>query len=253
MRYDFMEVIERRNELRAVSPRRVPSASRQTGAVNDVARARRNRPITQLICVCAAALLVNLSACNAPMVLSGLTPQPTDPTLPQQTPKPAPTAKPARHAKKSPPKPEPTLEELVEYLRGKLLALSPSDDINDNLDVVFDPAASSLTVTQPNSRCDHFINALDANSLSWDIFDPGDTHNEREELLRLTVASMSGKTARICYDKDNRLDKSVTGNRVRFLFSMRKVEQFPGFQDDMTKAVKKLIALSGGVPEKALF
>jgi hypothetical protein len=162
------------------------------------------------------------------------------------------TPAPAHHAK-SAPKPEPTPQELVEYIRGKLLTLSASDSINDYLDVTFDPKTTALTITQPSGHCDQFMNALDSGSLAWDIFDPGDQHNSREELLRLTVTSQSGKIARTCYDKENHEDKTITTNRARFLFSMRKVEQFPGFQDKITKAVKKLIVDSGGAEGKELF
>lgn len=159
----------------------------------------------------------------------------------------------ARHAKKADPKPEPTQEELVEYIRGKFLALTPSDGYNDNLEVAFDPATAALTVTQPDGRCENYLNALDANSMIWEIFDPGDTHDLREKLLRLTITSVSGKKARSCYDRENHPDSSANPNRVRFLFSTGKADEFPGFQRDLAKAFKKLIALSGGLPEKNLF
>jgi len=157
------------------------------------------------------------------------------------------------HVKRQVPKPEPTQQELVEYIRGKLIALSPSDGINDTLDAEFDPASATLTITQPSGRCDQFFNALNASSLAWDLFDPGDSHNSRDELLRLTVASASGKAARTCYDKQNQVDPTITPNRARFLFSLPKVDQYPGFQDKVAKAFKKLIELSGGVPERELF
>jgi hypothetical protein len=130
---------------------------------------------------------------------------------------------------------------------------SPSDGFNDNLEVAYDPSTSVLTITRPGGRCEHFLNALDTNSVVWDVFDPGDAHNSREELLRLTVTSTRGKAARTCYDRGNRLDENASSNRARFLFSASKAEQTPGFQDNMTKAFKKLIVLSGGAPEKKIF
>jgi hypothetical protein len=45
------------------------------------------------------------------------------------------SAQTATHKKKAPPKPEPTAQELFEYIRGALLSLSPEDGINDNLEV----------------------------------------------------------------------------------------------------------------------
>jgi hypothetical protein len=49
------------------------------------------------------------------------------------------------------------------------------------------------------------------------------------------------------------VDTSDPTNRVRLLFSYVKADQRPKFQESMTKAIKKLIALSGGAAEKELF
>jgi len=166
---------------------------------------------------------------------------------------PACSAQTARHSKTAAPKPEPTALELAEYLRGQLLSLSPEDGINDNVEVVFDLPSKVMTVTGPNGHCDQFLNALDTNTAVWDIFDPSDSTQQREKLLRLTLVSVSGKAARACYDKQNHVDASLVRNRVRLLFSLSKAEDIPHFQDKMAKAFKKLIVLSGGAPEKDLF
>ncbi len=189
-------------------------------------------------------------------MLAKLTPQteqPTEPAPPAQPTKPAIAVKPARHAKAVDPLEEATQQDLVDYLHGKLLALSPSDGINDNLEVKFDPSTSTLTVLQPGSRCNQFLNSLDINNMSWDIFDPSDAINSREALLRLTVTSVSGKTARACFGEKGKPEEGVSTNRVRLLFSLAKSEQIPGFQNKMTKVVKKLIVLSGGAQEKDIF
>jgi hypothetical protein len=157
------------------------------------------------------------------------------------------------HKKKPAPKPEPTAPELFEYIRGALLSLSPEDGINDNLEVTYDLAKSVLTVTQPTGHCDEFVGALNANDVVWDDFDPSDSRNTRERLVRLTLVSVSGKTARTCYDKAGEVDATVPDNRIRLLFSYAKADQRPDFQKKMTTAIKKLIALSGGAPEKDLF
>jgi hypothetical protein len=191
----------------------------------------------QLTRICSGMLLGCMFLCAAQSLLAAQSTQSTH----------------ARHAKKPNPKPEPTQQELVEYIRGKFLALTPSDGFNDNLEVAFDPSTSALTVTQPDGRCENYLNALDANSMIWEVFDPGDTHDLREKLLRLTITSMSGKKARTCYDREKNPDQSANPNRVRFLFSTSKAEEFPDFQENMAKAFKKLIALSGGTPEKKLF
>lgn len=157
------------------------------------------------------------------------------------------------HKKKTDPKPEPTQQELFDYVRGKLLALSPNDGINDNQEVAFDPATSILSITQPDGRCDIFLSAIDSNSALWEVFDPSDTYHTREEVLRVTLTSLGGKKARTCYDSQNQVDTSIAPNRVRLLFSLYKANAVPKFTESMGKALKKLITLAGGAPEKDLF
>jgi hypothetical protein len=176
--------------------------------------------------ICAAALLAVLPLCSA------------------QT---------ATHKKASEPKPEPTEPELVEYIRGALLSLSPSDGINDNLEVRYDETAKVLTIIGPSGRCDAFLTALNPNHAVWDVFDPSDSDRQREKLIRLTMVSVIGKNARTCYDKADHVNLDLIGNRARFLFSQPKADDIPDFQEKMAKAFKKLIVLAGGAPEKELF
>ncbi|MGD0860969.1 MAG: hypothetical protein ABR912_16880 [Terracidiphilus sp.] len=263
-----MAVVARKMGRVAASTRRIPRAGRQAGAVEFMAGARGIRPLTQFLCVPAAALLLCLSACSAGTVLHGLSNQPEQPQQPEQPAKPAkPTqaahstqvaqgaqpANPAHHANKREPKPEPTQQELFEYIRGKLLTLSPADGFNDNLEVTFDPATSILSITQPDGRCDIFVSALDTNSPIWEVMDPGDSYHPRGEILRLTMTSSSGKKARTCYDTENQVDKSISGNRVRLVFAQDKANAVPDFTYNMTKAIKKLVVASGGAAEKKLF
>jgi hypothetical protein len=168
-------------------------------------------------------------------------------------PKPEKSGKQGKHVKTPDPLLDATQQDLVEYLRGKLLALSPSDGINDNIEARFDPSTSTLTIIQPGSRCDQFLSALDINNMTWDVFDPSDTHNSREPLLRLTATSVSGKKARACYDTKGQPEPGLNTNRVRLLFSYTKSEQISGFQEKMMKVVKKLVVLSGGAEEKDIF
>jgi len=189
-------------------------------------RMRIGRPGRIRFCICAAALLAFLPLCLA------------------QT---------STHKKAAEPKPEPTEPDLVEYIRGALLSLSPSDGINDNLEVRYDDTAKVLTIIGPSGRCDAFLTALDPNHAVWDVFDPSDSDRQREKLLRLTMVSVIGKNARTCYDPANHVNLDLIGNRARFLFSQPKADDIPGFQDKMAKAFKKLIVLAGGEPEKDLF
>ncbi len=180
----------------------------------------------QMVRICAAALISVLPACTA------------------QTP---------THQPRPEPKTEATAPELFEYVRSALLLLTPEDGVNDNVEVTFNWSTNVMTIAQPAGHCDLFMNALNSNDVAWDIFDPSDTHETRGKLLRLTLVSVSGTRARTCYDKAGRVDESVPANRIRFLFSQQKADQWPGFQAKLTKTLKKLIVLSGGTGEVKLF
>ena len=157
------------------------------------------------------------------------------------------------HKKKADPKPEPTSAELFAYVRGALIEYSPDDRVNDNLEVSIDPTATVLTIKQPDGHCDIFLNALDANTIAWDVYDASDSMQTRAPLARMTVISVAGKKARTCYDVDNNIDPSIPVTRVRILFSWDKIPEGSGFQAKFTKAFKKLIKQSGGAEEKDIF
>ena len=157
------------------------------------------------------------------------------------------------HKKKADPKPELTAQDLYTFIRGSLLSYSPGDRINDTLEVALDPTATVLTITQPDGHCDIFLNALDANTLAWDVYDASDSMQTRAPLARMTVVSIAGKTARTCYDLDNNIDPSTPVTRARLLFSWDRIPEGSGFQTKMTKAFKKLITLSGGAAQKDIF
>lgn len=151
------------------------------------------------------------------------------------------------------PKANATAPELFEYVRSALLLLTPEDGVNDNQEVTMNWTTNVMTIAQPAGHCDLYMNALNANNVAWDVFDPSDAHETREKLVRLTLVSVSGTKARTCYDKAGRVDESVPSNRIRFLFSYQKADQWPNFQSKLTKAMKRLIVLSGGTEYKELF
>lgn len=159
----------------------------------------------------------------------------------------------ASHKKKADPKPELTAQDLYTYIRGAMLQYSPDDRINDTLEVALDPTATVLTIRQPDGHCDIFLNALDANTLTWDVYDASDSMQTRAPLARMTVVSILGKSARTCYDLDNNIDPSTPVTRARLLFSWDRIPEGSGFQTKMTKAFKKLITLSGGSADKNIF
>jgi len=155
--------------------------------------------------------------------------------------------------KKGPPPHEPTSAELFDYIHGAMLAYSPADRVNDNLEISIDPTATVLTIKQPDGHCDIFLNALDANTIVWDVYDASDSMQTRSPLARLTVNAIAGKRARTCYDTDNNADPSTPSTRARILFSWGLIPDGSGFQTKFTKALKKLIKISGGMTEKDIF
>lgn len=220
--------------------------------------------------ICSAALLVCLTACSKDEMrnykenvrtfvndsldkMKAKNEQSDGSPMPAPLPKPEKNTKLGKHVKAPDPLLDATQGDLAEYVRGKLIALSPSDGINDNIEVRFDLPTSTLTIMQPGSRCEQFLNALDTNNIYWDIFDPSDASNSREPLLRLTATSVGGKKARACYDTKGHPEEGLNTNRIRLLFSYPKSEQVSGFQDKMMKVMKKLIVLSGGAPENDIF
>ena len=150
-------------------------------------------------------------------------------------------------------KPELTSAELFAYIRGSMMQYSPNDSVNDNLEVSIDPTATVLTVKQPDGHCDIFLSALDANTITWDVYDASDSMQTRAPLARLTVIAIAGKSARTCYDTGNNVDPSTPITRARILFSWDRIPEGSGFQSKFTRAFKKLIVMSGGATEKDLF
>ncbi|MGC1424238.1 MAG: hypothetical protein WA354_08110 [Terracidiphilus sp.] len=163
------------------------------------------------------------------------------------------SAQTSTHKKKAPPPHEPTSAELFDYMHGAMLAYSAEDQVNDNLEISIDPTATVLTIKQPDGHCDIFLSALDANTIVWDVYDASDSMQTRAPLARLTVDAIAGKKARTCYDADNNIDPSTPTSRARILFSWEKIPDGSGFQTKFTKALKKLIKLSGGMTDKDIF
>jgi hypothetical protein len=155
--------------------------------------------------------------------------------------------------KKQAPAHEPSSSELFAYVHGKLLQYSPEDGVNDNLEISLDPTSTVLTIKQPDGHCDIFLSALDANTIAWDVYDATDSMQTRAPLARLTVDAIAGKKARTCYDTDNNVDPSIPSTRARILFSWDTIPDGSGFQAKFTKALKKLIKLSGGITDKDIF
>jgi len=157
------------------------------------------------------------------------------------------------HKKKAAPAREPTSAELFAYVHGVMLAYSPEDRVNDNLEISIDPTSTVLTIKQPDGHCDIFLGALDANTIVWDVYDASDSMQTRSPLARLTVDAIAGKRARTCYDAENNLDTSIPSSRARILFSWAMIPDGSGFQAKFTKALKKLIKLSGGMTDKDIY
>jgi hypothetical protein len=254
-----------KTEQFALFIRRISGGSRPAETGELPARARSVQPLARWLSVpVAATLLLTLCSCGSvEAAFRGLAQRiedlgksnKTEETA--QAPQAAALPKPAVHGKKTESKaeakPELSQQDLFEYIRGKLLSLSPNDGINDNLEVTYDAPSSTLSIVQPDGRCDIFLNAIDTNNMIWEVRDPSDAYHTSGDILRLTLTASSGKPARVCYDDKNQIDKSIASNRARLLFAQNKANAVPGFTDNMTKAIKKLVVQSGGVAEKKIF
>ena len=192
----------------------------------------------------AAALALSLTGCSLQTVVRALTKDTPDPDKPAEK-----IVKP-KVAHKKELKAAPTQEELFEFVRSGLLSLSPSDGVNDNLEVAYNPDINTLTITQPDGRCDIYLNSIDNNSAVWEVIDPSEANLPRAQVLRLTVNSVSGKPARTCYDTNNEVDSSLAKNRARLFFSLAKARATPDFTNRMDRAIKELVVASGGSPVK---
>jgi len=250
MRSQFAPIFVRAVDGVHAIPSRIPLVRRQAGVVMLPTRMRRMnwaRLGRMVLPLCAAALALSLSGCSVQTIVRAVTSDTSEAAKPAPLPE---KPKLASHKKKAEPKPPPTQEELFQFVRAKLLSLSPSDGVNDNLEVAYNPDISTLTITQPDGRCDIYLNAIDNNSAVWEIVDPSETNRPRAEVLRLTINSITGKKARACYDSQNQIDTSLASNRARLFFSLSKAKATPDFTYKMDKAIKELVVASGGAPEK---
>ena len=123
---------------------RIPLLLVQAEVTERPANAKTSRIISPCVSVCAAVLMMALTGCSAQAIVHFFTTPSSQPTQPAQPAQVAQTTKPAQYvAKHEPkPKPEPSRQELVDYIRGRLLSLSPSDGVDDNLEVAFNPSFS---------------------------------------------------------------------------------------------------------------
>jgi hypothetical protein len=241
MRKEFAPVLDCEIEEVAVVSNGLALDFHHAGLADKSTRTNRIRLRPYFVHLCTAALAVGLTGCSVQTIVRAVT---------SDTPEPQKPAKMASASHKKAPKPAPTQQELFEYVRSGLLSLSPNDGVNDNLEVAYNPDISTLTITQPDGRCDIYLNAIDNNSAVWEVIDPTESNRPRADILRLTINSISGKPARTCYDSQNQIDTSVARNRARLFFSLSKSRATYDFTNKMDKAIKELVVASGGAPEK---
>jgi hypothetical protein len=245
MRNESAPVLDREIEEVAAVSSGLPLDFGHAGLADQSMRTSRIRLRLHLAQLCAAALAVGLSGCSVQTIVRAVTSDTPEPEKHAQL-----ATKPQLASHKKEPKPAPTQQELFEYVRSGLLSLSPSDGVNDNLEVAYNPDISTLTITQPDGRCDIYLNSIDNNSAIWEVIDPSEANRPRAQVLRLTINSVSGKPARTCYDSENQIDTSVARNRARLFFSLSKARATYDFTNKMDKAIKELVVASGGAPEK---
>lgn len=139
----------------------------------------------------------------------------------------------------------PGKKETAEYIRGKVLSLTTKDGHNGYADASFiESDCIFSTLHEDKDTIDINLSNLDANAISWDIFDPSpdEAPGRKAKLLRLTISSADGKIARKCSSGCNE-------KVARFLFKLDSIENVEEFKKKMSKAVKHLITLCGGKKE----
>ena len=135
--------------------------------------------------------------------------------------------------RKPEPKPEPTAQELFEYVRSALILLSPDDGINDNLEVTFNPA-TQLDDRNAARRPLRSISRMRSTQTmsAWDVFDPSDASRvPRTALAPYTGLRQRQEGAEPATTRQNKSMQALPANRVRLLFSLSQggpVAQLPG-------------------------
>lgn len=151
---------------------------------------------------------------------------------------------------------QPTKQQTFDYLRGKLLSLSTQDGSNGITETSFnDNNCTSTIFYEDKTYSIIFWGNLDANAIGWDIFDPnkGGGGNKFDRLIRIAIVAKTGYAARQLFSSNGQIDNTISNIHIRLLFSLSKAADIPSFQNKIEKAVKRLITLCGGEPERNLF
>lgn len=108
---------------------------------------------------------------------------------------------------------------------------------------------------ETKETCKMFFANLDANTIAWDIYDPNKNgENKFAKLLRITIAGKQGVAARKTFNAEGQEVEYTNGNNKTFLsFSLTKAADIPNIQNQLEKALKRLITLCGGEPERNQF
>lgn len=145
----------------------------------------------------------------------------------------------------------PSKQETFDYIRTKLISLSPSDGTNNYNKVYTHVDECTIQYSRaetPGQTEVTFFSELDANSLSWDIVDVNGNGGHWNKILRLTIVAQQNGTASAFVQSDGTITKKF--QKENFSFDMTKAADIPNFQDRMSKAIKRAIELCGGKKEE---
>ena len=142
------------------------------------------------------------------------------------------------------PPPEPTKEETLNYIHGKLLSLAPDSPALTDVKVNQETCGISLIYNgnDPHPTMDvAYIWNLDAGSLSWTV-------DQSKTLLLLRIAARSNLTGSGHeFREETRPHDTITEiGYAQFRFSLAAAAEVPDFQSKMDKAFKRLIQLCSG-------
>lgn len=130
----------------------------------------------------------------------------------------------------------------VEYIRAKLISVGKPGEVSE---VIFDERNCKMTtVSASQDWQDIYWGNLDANTLTWDIYEAGNSG----KVLKLSITSRSGLIAMRSGSSYSRAHDKPSGknNQISFLFSISLAADTPNFQERIMKAFQRLIELCGG-------
>lgn len=149
------------------------------------------------------------------------------------------------------------IDQLLDYIKIQLflhnsqpVVATKNNRGNVNQDFGYDRETTVIALTYADqSKCAFYLKKLDANYITWDIFDPNLEGDFINKILRMTIPGISGELCRACFDSDGTPNTKIDMHVARFLFDITTIEDVESFKKKMERVVARLIKLTGGRPK----